>query len=342
MAYITATKAGYRVQIERKGVRMSQTFATKAAAKAWATREEAAILDGNASKWPRKTVGQALDRYEEEVTSSKKTAKSEALRLRAFRREFPDIAAMVISEVQSSDIARWRDTMLKRMSPGSVKRTANSIRNVWTIARKEWRWCGESPWPNVKMPADNPERDRLAGWREIRAVLRRCDYVTHHPPVSGLQNVAWAFLVALRTGMRASEIVGLQRQNVTGSVVTVAHKTQHLTGKPRSVPLMPRGRALLAALVDHAEARSRDNLFTIKPSSLDAQFRKITASLLIKNLHFHDSRATALTHLARRLDVMTLAKISGHRDIRILQNTYYRETAEQIAERIGRPRSPRP
>lgn len=342
MASYTKTKNGWRVQIARRGVRLSRTFATKAAGAAWAIKEETAILDGAAQKWPRKTVGEALDRYEAEVTPGKGSARAETARLRAFRREFPLIAAKIISDVDSSDIAGWRDAMLKRISPGGVRRIGNSLRNVWTIARKEWRWCGESPWSAVRMPADNPERERLAGWREIRALLRRCDYVTHHPPVSGLQNVAWAFLVALRTAMRASEVVNLKRQDVSGSVATVKHKSQHLTGKPRKVPLMPRGAALLAELVAFAEARRRDNLFTIKAASLDAQFRKITASLLIDNLHFHDSRATALTHMARRVDVMTLAKISGHRDIRILQQVYYRESAEQIAERIGRPRLPRP
>jgi hypothetical protein len=42
----------------------------------------------------------------------------------------------------------------------------------------------------------------------------------------------------------------------------------------------------------------------------------------------------ALTSLARKVDVMTLARISGHKDLRILMNTYYRETAEQIAARL--------
>lgn len=32
--------------------------------------------------------------------------------------------------------------------------------------------------------------------------------------------------------------------------------------------------------------------------------------------------------------VLTLAKISGHKDLRILQNAYYRETADQIAARL--------
>jgi integrase len=63
-------------------------------------------------------------------------------------------------------------------------------------------------------------------------------------------------------------------------------------------------------------------------------FRKARDQMGITGLHFHDSRAEALTRLARRVDVMTLAKISGHKDLSILQNTYYRETAQEIAARL--------
>jgi integrase len=55
---------------------------------------------------------------------------------------------------------------------------------------------------------------------------------------------------------------------------------------------------------------------------------------MIEDLTFHDTRATALTLLSRRMDVMTLARISRHKDINLLFNTYYRERPEEIAARI--------
>ena len=60
-------------------------------------------------------------------------------------------------------------------------------------------------------------------------------------------------------------------------------------------------------------------------------WRKIKRRALCDDIHFHDSRATALTRLSQRLDVMQLARMSGHRDIKILYAVYYRETAEAIA-----------
>jgi hypothetical protein len=49
---------------------------------------------------------------------------------------------------------------------------------------------------------------------------------------------------------------------------------------------------------------------------------------------FHDSRGEALTRLARKVDVLTLSRISGIKDLKLLQEHYYRETSEQIAARL--------
>ena len=46
------------------------------------------------------------------------------------------------------------------------------------------------------------------------------------------------------------------------------------------------------------------------------------------------SAERAMREALEKVDVMTLAKISGHKDLRILQSVYYRETAEQIAARL--------
>ena len=75
--------------------------------------------------------------------------------------------------------------------------------------------------------------------------------------------------------------------------------------------------------------------WTVTSASLDALFRKARGRCGIEDLHFHDSRAEALTRLSEKVDVLTLAKISGHRDINLLSRVYYRITAAQIALRLG-------
>jgi len=43
--------------------------------------------------------------------------------------------------------------------------------------------------------------------------------------------------------------------------------------------------------------------FTISSHALDVHFRRARDRLLLTDLHFHDSRADALTRLSRRMDV---------------------------------------
>lgn len=143
-----------------------------------------------------------------------------------------------------------------------------------------------------------------------------------------MQATAWALMLALRTAMRASEVLTLGRDTVDTrrKVATLrTHKTVEAEGV-RIVPLTRHALRLLAVL----DGTPLD----VTAGTVDTFFRRARDNCLIPDLHFHDSRAAALTSLARRVDVMTLARISGHRDIGLLMRTYYRETAEEIARRL--------
>lgn len=329
MAYVRKQRGKWRVEVEKAGVRKSATFLTKADAVSWGAMEEAAILKGERARFPLKTLADAFDRYKESHSSLKRGARAEELRMEALKRDFPELASKVISTIETPDLARWRDARLKKVTPGSVRRDANLLRNVFCVARDEWKWLDVSPFKGFKVPSDNAPRQRRVHWREVKAICRWLGYRT--PDVGGKQaQVARAFLVGLRTGMRAGEILSLSDETVDldKRVATIPHKMQYLTGRPRQVPLTRAGLRLLRPLA------GRGAFFDVSSDSLDALFRKATTALLLKDLHFHDSRAEALTRLSRKVDVMTLARISGHKDLKILLETYYRESAEAIAARI--------
>nr|WP_272927643.1 tyrosine-type recombinase/integrase [Burkholderia thailandensis] len=269
--------------------------------------------------------------YVEKVSDKKAGARAEALRLRAFEKDFPDLAALKLSEFKTPHLVEWRDARLKKVKPGSVVREINLIRNVFYTARDEWQWLTHNPFIGLKIPQEGAPRDRrIDPWGEVRPICRALGYVAGKAPETKSQETALAFLVALRSAMRAGEILQLGRANcdLQKRVAVVAHKMQRLTGKPRSIPFTRETARLLAPVAD------RERFFTIDSSSLDALFRKTKKSLKIDDLHFHDSRAEALTRLARRVDVLTLSKISGHSDLRMLSEVYYRESAEDIAARI--------
>lgn len=180
------------------------------------------------------------------------------------------------------------------------------------------------------MPGDNPARTAQVRWQDVRRLVRWLGYRTGQPPATKYQEVAWAFMLGLASAMRAGEILSLSAKTVDlarGTATLGTHKTLETEGV-RVVPLPPRAARLLGVFL------ARGGAWTIGAASLDALFRKARDANLLGDLHFHDSRAAALTWLARRVDVMTLARISGHRDLNQLLQSYYRETAEQIAARL--------
>jgi len=330
MAYIFKQRDKWRAQIQRNGVRTSKTFTTKAAAILWAQSAEAEIIDQKAGGFPRKTFTDAIDRYKRDVTSKKKGERHESLRLDAFVRDFPHISGKLLTDVKTSDLVEWRDARLKQVSPGSVQRTINTLNNLFRVAWREWQWCAGNPFEGMKPPGDNPPRTRQIKPSEVKTLCRWLGYRTGEKPATKMQEVALAFLVSLRTGMRAGEVLQLGSSTVDldRAVAKVAHKTQHLTGKPREIPLSSQAVRLLRPVM-------APRIFSVTSASLDALFRKAKANTMIEDLHFHDARADALTRFSRKVDVMTLARISGHRDLKILLDHYYRESADSIARRLG-------
>lgn len=347
MASITPYKEGWRAQIYVHGERDSQTFRTQREAKSWAAAREHEIRQqNNKSPAARYTLRQMLERYDGEIIPAKRGSRPESLRLRAFLRNFPDLANKTLAEVRTPDLAEWRDARLKgfvgsdgekvaRVGTASVQRDISWLRNAFNIARKEWHWLETNPFEGFRLPADAPPRDRRVSPKEVKLICRWLGYRSGVAPKSLSQEVALAFLVAIRSAMRAGEILSLGEKtlDMRRRVAKVPHKTQHLTGRPREIPLTRQALRLLRPVAD------REKCFTISSASLDALFRKTRDRLAvayppISDLHFHDSRAEALTLLSRKVDVMTLAKISGHADLKILMSTYYRESAEDIAARL--------
>ena len=332
MAYYEKTGKGWRVHIATKGVRQSRTFVTKGAAQAWAVREESALIDGTAGRWPRKTLEQAITRYEKEITPSKGSRVFEGVAFGVIRREVPELCAQLMHTITAQDLAAWILTRGKSCSGSTVVRYASVLRNVWTVAAKRWEWTPEpTPWGRVKLPAEAPPRERLIGWREARAILRRLNYSTGMPPITKMQQCAYAFLLGLRTAMRASEILSLSGESVdlARRVATLAHhKTIHHTHRAREVPLTRQGVRLLSVL------HRPGPLFDVGSRSLDALFRKARKQTGLSGFTFHDSRATAVTNLARTVPVEVLARITGHRNVSLLVSVYYRTTAADIASRL--------
>lgn len=333
MASITQQPNGkWRAQLFVKGERDTQVFRTQREAKAWAsTREDEMRKASKLAPAELHTVDDAFKRYVRDVSSKKQGEQKEKLRLAAFVRDFPHLAQMKLADFKTPQLAEWRDARMKEVSGSSVVRDINLLRNVFITARKEWHWIEHHPFDGLKIPKEAPPRDRRVDpWKEVRPLVRALGYVSGQAPETKSQEVALAFLVALRTAMRASEVLQLGKAtlDIQKRVATVTHKTQYLTQKPRRIPLTRHAVRLLAPVAQ------RERCFTVEADSMVTLFRKAKRRRKITGLQFRDARAEALTRLARKVDVLTLSKISGHKDLEMLSRVYYRESEEDIAARL--------
>lgn len=86
-------------------------------------------------------------------------------------------------------------------------------------------------------------------------------------------------------------------------------------------------------LLEAMKGIDKDRVFTVDSQVASTLFRRARVRAKIDDLTFHDSRHDAIPRLAQKLNVLQLARMVGHRDIRSLQ-TYYNETAESMARML--------
>ena len=98
----------------------------------------------------------------------------------------------------------------------------------------------------------------------------------------------------------------------------------------RAVPLSPKARDILGSLPRDISGR----VFPIHFEGLKSLWRRAMKRADIKDLHFHDLRHEATSRFFEKgLNVMEVAAITGHRDLRMLQR-YTHLRAEDLALKL--------
>ncbi|WP_429949540.1 tyrosine-type recombinase/integrase [Comamonas sediminis] len=326
----------WRVQVQINGERVGGTFPTKRDADDWLARtrvESAARQQGKTGTI--KTLKQAMLRYRDEVSPTKRGGDKEVIRINAILQHEAFPWNVKMSDLTPDHLTAWRDARLKIRARGSVLRDMNLLSSIMTTARREWRWISANPMSDVRRPAEPDHREVVISRVQIVKMLRALDY-SSGPVRSVRQAVAMAFAMALCTGMRAGELCNLKWEDVREDHV-ILHITKN--GKRREVPLSSRAKMLINRLRGWDE----EKVFGITAQSLDAMFRKYRVRAGLSGFTFHDSRHTAATMIAGRMRsgsmpaqqaVMDLCKMFGwsRMDQALV---YYNPKAGEIAQRLG-------
>ena len=324
----TFSKRNYKwcVQIRKSNhPNISKTFTHKKDAQQWANEIERKIDQGlilELSHPDYETLSQILERYKNEITISKRGGYIEAYRLAKIMRD--PIAEIKLSQLTAMHIADYRDRRLQEVSACSVVKEMTLISLSLDIARKEWGVpLHSNVVRDVKKPQPERGRDRRLSSEEHTLLLRSCSKSSNHwlTPFT---------IIAIETGMRRGELLSLSWEDVDLDL-RVAHLDMTKNGSSRNVPLSSEAITLLRSMPHDISG----NVFPLTAAALRGLWNRACRRAGITDLHFHDLRHEATSRFFEKgLNVMEVATITGHKDLRILQR-YTHLRAEDLAKKLG-------
>ncbi len=320
MATFAKRAGSWQAKVCRKGIKRTATFPTKIQAQEWASKTENEIISGHYGLGVRKTLAEAIDAYLK-ANEDRKGVKYEQTRLRAFKRDEAALCAKVLPALTIADFIAFRDARMAQVAPATVRREFALLGGVFSYA-VERQWLQINVLREVKRPQSPKARRRGVAQDEIDAMVQAL----------GDNQIARAFLLAIETGMRQGEMLSL-----TWDQVHLKERYVRLidskNGDVREVPL-----SLEAVRIIKSMPKDSDYVFTIGAGSLDTLFRRARdgAALVVPSvatLHFHDSRSEGITRLSKKLNVLELARVVGHRDLRSLM-IYYAPSVQDLAKKL--------
>lgn len=352
-------KASYHVQVRLKGYEpQTATFATKTAAKEWASKIERDLKEGrHFGQANRHTFSELAEQYLK-VAADLQSFKDRKREVEFWVGEFgadalknitPQRIAAVRDRLLSEETVRFatpatgdaeQDAKRKRAkrTGASVNRYLASLSSCMTHGVKELQWLDKNPCAAISKPAENKGRVRFLSDDERSTLLDACR------PHADLY---LAVVLSLTTGARQAEIMGLRWGQIDfqRSIITLP-KTKN--GDRRALPLV--GQAL-DLLKERAKVRSLTDDRVFPPNArakkaehldLRAPWEAALATAGISDFHWHDLRHTAASYLAMSgVSLVEIAKVLGHRTLAMvaryshLSDDHILSTGQKLAARLG-------
>ncbi len=219
----------------------------------------------------------------------------------------------------------------KRVDPSTVNREVTVLKHMLKRA-VEWEYLAENRAKKMKALKESPGRTRFLSPEEITRLLEACETESL---VSTLARVYVKpfLLIALNTGMRRNEILGLTRGAVDWQNRIVKLESTK-NGEARHVYLNDNAVEALRSIPARIDT---DRFFPFGPNQLSMAFRRAVKRAGIKDFRLHDARHTFASYQAMAgIQSRGLQALLGHKDARMtmryshLADAYLRAAVNRV------------
>ena len=312
------------------------TFKRIGDAREWAARTETEIKESR--YFDRRaitmTVAQALAKYLAEVSNkkAKNTHRRETSTAHVLERDL--VPQRLLVDITSADVATYRDKRLnKPTSAYSVLLELALLSHLFRTAAREWGYKGlKNPVADIDRPPVPRGRTLFLTQEQSQALLEQCRK-------SQNKRLYPYVLTLLHTGMRPGEAAGIRWQNVHFDK-RIIELVDTKNGDIRRVPMtqtvmgtLKRIKKPASEYVFLTSAQAKKGINMLPSKYFQKSFDYARAKAELPNLHMHDLRHTAASHLLMAgVDLRTLAAILGHRTMQmVMRYTHLLDDHKQAA-----------
>lgn len=311
------------VEVWKNGRKLfkSKTFSSEREARSWGNKMRYEMEKGLVTKETLKDrkVLDAIERYIVEILPRMpKNARNVEQHLRWWKKE---IGQHNLNDVLPCHISAGRDRLErepthqnKKRAPATIVRYIASLSAVFEAAIKDWNWTEKNPVKLVRKPSVSNSRRRFLSEDECEKLLDAC-MESRNPYLYSI------VVLALGTGMRRGELLGLRWQDVSLEEKCIT-LTKTKNGSIRCVPLVSITLKIIRSLFE--DETILDPSHHIFPSLNLERYLDIRTAWFfalkragIKDFKFHDLRHSCASFLqATGASLQEIMEILGHKDIR--------------------------
>jgi integrase len=270
-----------------------------------------------------------IHRYWFHYGKNKRSADREKSIVEGIRAE---LGRLFVREVDGMAVQRWYENLtgVRALSASTAVRHFNVMHHMMEKASTIWSketGLDRNPADQVEVIRPDDSRDRFLSEDELRRLKAALDEKLYRRGTKDLNQtnlrMRLLVLIAVATGMRASEIFGLKWSDVMQQEGLLAVRAKLKGGKMRYVPLAPELAAEIRrypAVIDEDRILPPEKGARSGRQRVEGSFDDLLTRAGIHDFRFHDLRHTfASWYMMNGGDLYELAKILGHSNIKMTE-----------------------